>query len=388
MNKKNIMILGNFSGNNAGDTAVLDSIIDYIEKKFSNVKLYIPTTSTVFINKRYTKIRSSIRIIPIDIRKRKLQLRFIGFRTIFSLINLDYIFTTAGILFDRRLYKIYYNFIITINPLLAIAKFFKVKVIGLCVGITSPTTIKGGAILKKVIEKHDYIIVRDDQSKRIGENISSKISFTVGSDIALKKIIKDKKSSSIVEIGFNITEYLSSLIKDKNINLIDLIDQSIRNIDLYIGIDKLIMIKIFVTAKMDIEISKLLYAKLSKSYKVELVNLYQNNSEELYKNFSNLNLFIGTRMHSIIFALSNEIPSIGLNYNEKVKGFFSLMNIEEYIIELHHLSKHILVNKMILALNEYDKYKRKIHLRLDYLVTKRLKILDEIFELNENEQIT
>jgi polysaccharide pyruvyl transferase WcaK-like protein len=96
-------------------------------------------------------------------------------------------------------------------------------------------------------------------------------------------------------------------------------------------------------------------------------------------------LFIGSRMHSCIAAISQGVPAIGLAYSKKFQGVFCSIGIEKYAINLHergeadvldavskafqnrktaleHLTKRIPeVQKQVWNILAYDRIDKAVH---------------------------
>jgi len=68
------------------------------------------------------------------------------------------------------------------------------------------------------------------------------------------------------------------------------------------------------------------------------VALIQIEDPRLYQAvLANMRLVLTARMHAAILAAAVGVPAIGLAYNQKFKGFFSLMGREDAVIPLDHL---------------------------------------------------
>ena len=60
------------------------------------------------------------------------------------------------------------------------------------------------------------------------------------------------------------------------------------------------------------------------------------------KLYEDINIMIGMRLHSLIFAVQNSIPTIGIAYTPKVERFFSELNLDEFCLdvsEYHRLNE-------------------------------------------------
>lgn len=57
-------------------------------------------------------------------------------------------------------------------------------------------------------------------------------------------------------------------------------------------------------------------------------------ARELKYLYSKLDMFIGTRMHSNIFALGSLVPTVAINYEHKTKGIMEMVGLPEYVVDI------------------------------------------------------
>ena len=184
--------------------------------------------------------------------------------------------------------------------------------------------------------------------------------------------IMDSKLLILNDIAF----YLNT----KNVNLIDLnIDKSRFNIGITIKhVDKnkaaeyrhmmieaikhcidvyntVIYIFPHVTIDDDIDNSFEIFNSINDKYKSR-ITIFNGNytSAELKVLYSLMNIFIGTRLHSTIFAMGEMVPSICISYHgTKALGIFSNYGLGEYVILEY--SSNLLINKIdALIANQND----------------------------------
>lgn len=81
--------------------------------------------------------------------------------------------------------------------------------------------------------------------------------------------------------------------------------------------------------------------------------------EEALKSFSQLDLFVGVRLHSLIFALLNQIPLLALSYDPKIEG---LMSEIDYLplIKLENLEAEEAAEKLEAIFAERYSLRKKI----------------------------
>lgn len=67
-----------------------------------------------------------------------------------------------------------------------------------------------------------------------------------------------------------------------------------------------------------------------------------------------MDLFIGTRMHSNIFALSQGVPTIAIGYQHKTWGIIQMMGLERWHIDIQQVNAQILTEKLAALWTERD----------------------------------
>lgn len=113
------------------------------------------------------------------------------------------------------------------------------------------------------------------------------------------------------------------------------------------------------------------------------INESNYNCFDITKLYSNMDYIIGTRFHSVIFAMTSLIPAIAISYSgNKTQGIMSDMGLEDYTVDIGSIdSKNVLDKFDALVINEsLVKTKIKTYLEdcskdKEYLVTEIKKIL-------------
>jgi polysaccharide pyruvyl transferase WcaK-like protein len=96
-------------------------------------------------------------------------------------------------------------------------------------------------------------------------------------------------------------------------------------------------IMLFSSEVQDYETIETLYVEFLKDPQVNVV--FVKEKEDLLALYPSLNLVIGTRMHSMIVAVSQFVPIIGLSWQQKVVEMFKNLGIEEDVLAIADLSK-------------------------------------------------
>ena len=94
-------------------------------------------------------------------------------------------------------------------------------------------------------------------------------------------------------------------------------------------------------------------------------------SPDLLKSMYGLmDLFIGTRMHSNIFALSQGVPLIAIAYFHKTWGIMQMLGLERWVIDIEAVTPEGLINKLVELWQEREQIKQLIKIKVRDLIAK------------------
>ena len=82
--------------------------------------------------------------------------------------------------------------------------------------------------------------------------------------------------------------------------------------------------------------------------------------EELKGIVGQMDLFIGTRMHSSIFALCNAVPAISISYQKKTDGIMKMLGMSDYVLDIANLRLDGVIAAINLALANRDDIKERL----------------------------
>ncbi|WNQ10830.1 polysaccharide pyruvyl transferase family protein [Paenibacillus aurantius] len=119
----------------------------------------------------------------------------------------------------------------------------------------------------------------------------------------------------------------------------------------------------------DLLISREVYAPFQENRSVHLVD---NNltPEELKYVYSQMDLFVGTRMHSNIFALSEKVPCVAISYDLKTDGIMKAVGLKDYVLDIKDLNEGGLRAKIDQALARRDLMKQTLETSIPQICSK------------------
>ena len=119
---------------------------------------------------------------------------------------------------------------------------------------------------------------------------------------------------------------------------------------------------------------------IAKEIKLELKNKYQSSfiireddwtPVQIKNVIGQLDFFVGTRMHSNIFATSMKIPTLAIAYEKKTNGIMKSVGLENYVEEIDEITSESLTKKFENVVNNKQQISYQLRERI-------LKIKEEI----------
>ncbi len=353
---KRICVLGSNSGRNAGDAAILSSIIYNLSRIRPGTEFEVPVPRKSDLYSRYD--RSVARAVPM--MPWNFSLRLLGIPTLLSILRSDIVLITDGIIFDVKLFNPLFNFLIFLVLLVPFAKLFRKKVVCLLVGVGPLETRCGRKFAGFVCNLCDDILVREQDSadllKSVGVDGGKIMVYADAAfvDIAapaerVRAILAENDLADCTNmVGLNVNSYLGRWLDDKDGG----IDEVRLANELADGMDRIInnlkcKVVFVLTQVMDINFAEKVISRMKERAGVVVLSNERYSSEELMGVLGSMRLFIGMRLHSLILASAMDVPCIGLAYAPKVRHFMSLLGMDEFKLELSGLTGAVLAEKVM-----------------------------------------
>lgn len=93
-----ICVLGNFSGRNAGDAAILGGLLEDVSALHPDALFLVPTINTGFVRRAFPRYR----VKPVSLMPWNMSLKILGVPVFTSTLGADLVLVTDAILFERR----------------------------------------------------------------------------------------------------------------------------------------------------------------------------------------------------------------------------------------------------------------------------------------------
>lgn len=213
----------------------------------------------------------------------------------------------------------------------------------------------------EVLAKCDFITFRDNKSLALFKKYQpNKKNVGVVPDPVF--FMENKNTDQVKnKIGLNVINskvYANELkVEQVEQNYINLVCELLEKIDQDIII--------FNTEAKDYAFCRKIYNAFADNDRVYLQKI--NQLSDLYALYNQLNLIIGTRMHSMITGFSQGIPIVGLSYQQKVTAMFEFLNDNESVFDLAEMetSQSKLVKRVQKKLSDKSTYHSETQEKLE-----------------------
>ncbi len=352
---KTITVLGNNSGRNAGDNAILGNLLDDFAMQRSDIHFKIPTLNTAFIRKEF----GHHKVEPIGLLPWNLALKNLGWPMYKAMTDTEMILVVDNILFDRKFYNPFVNNLNAISLFTPFAQKKNIPII-LYNASVGPIERQAGKIaLQKVLDASPLIITRDKSTKNLIERLElNHPEITVHADCALNTQIPAKeRMEEIVSkeglftnpngtIGLNVNAYIDDFNQKGSMDREQFCKIIAGTADTLI--EKLDVDILFVVSQiMDMKITKECIGHCSNQNRIKVVGNCDYTYQELTGLLSMVDIHAGLRTHTLIFSAAVSTPMININAYPKSAGFLKTIGMDEWTITFDNLSRENLVGLML-----------------------------------------
>ncbi|MBE9126147.1 MULTISPECIES: polysaccharide pyruvyl transferase family protein [unclassified Coleofasciculus] len=350
---KKITVLGNFSGRNAGDAAILGNLLKDISAVHPDALFVIPTLNPQFIYRHF----GHYNIKPLGLMPWNGAIKIFGLSTFRAMLQTDLVLVTDNILFDRKLLNPLFNYLSTISLIAPACQRRGIPIALYNASLGPITTPLGKQALQRVLDASPLLILRDRQSKELLDKLELTYQDVhINADCAINTTPPPReRMDEIVNreglfknpngtLGFNINAYIDSWSKDNKSfgreQFLQIIGSTLDRLIEELDIDILYTI----TQVMDTKITNESLKYVKRRDRIQVVSNANYTYQEIAGLLERVDVHVGMRTHSLILASAVLTPILGINSYPKTAGFMQTIDQDKWAIDFDKLTPENLTN--------------------------------------------
>lgn len=263
-------------------------------------------------------------------------------------------------------------------------KFPKAKIAVLGTGVANPDLAKANGFptnflaWKKFLDHSIFTALRGEKSAeilrhRIKSKSEPKIFFDPAIYFSRKQMVKKNKTKSI---GINFCN-LESRLFGHNKNEVELFFKKL----IKLLLDNDWELNFYSTTKSDFFYMKEVLKNENNIEKSLIFHNYQENIEEALKIYESFDLFIGQRLHSIVFAAATYTPFFAIEYESKTSDFLNSLGIYNKSMRTDELNVSIVYNTINSIFDNLECEQNSLYVKSQQAVKLQRECLNSFLEI-------
>ncbi len=258
-------------------------------------------------------------------------------------------------------------------------------------------------IFRKALSNIDYIFLRESQCIDNYIEVKQLCSYTKFKVIPDSAFYLNEVSSFVdstfsidksrLNVGLTLVDHAFKYIDDpalKNIkinaykdSICALIEYLINTYDAFIHIFPQVIVDNSHLGHNDVRISKEIESKFIKRGLDVKYYHFDLNPIQLRNMYSHMNVFVGTRLHSVIFALSQYVPAVNISYHgTKSSGIFSsISGFENSVLNIDDITADSLINAVDKIIKEREFLSQSLRANVAGMRNKLEIAMSEVIEI-------
>lgn len=371
-----VTLLGNNSGRNLGDMAIMSSIMESFSKRIPETKFYVPTINPSWVKQNYG---SRYNVEAVDVMPWTGSIRLLGIPTLRCLAKSDIALICDGIIFGKKLFNPAFNYLITLVFLVPLARMLGCKIVCYSCGIGPFSSWISRLFARWTINGSDLVMMRERDSEKLAKEIGVTKPIELTGDAAfINPVSSDEVAVEIIRnlgldpnepiLAINVTSYLDTWLKPGErladaSGFISLVADGVNRAKARCM--RSFQPLVVSTHPMDEKTCNDLASRINGRVLSNSTYL----SHDIQAVLRRCGLLIGMRFHSIVLASSVDTPVVGLIYAPKVRGYMRLLNCEEYGLELAGVTPESLSIQLAAAWEKRGELKIRQKIIIDQLRT-------------------
>ena len=232
---------------------------------------------------------------------------------------------------------------------------------------------------KRVLKKYDFIMAREIITYGILEKYIDNSKLGLCPDMAFMLLDPEAKKSnrSLLKIGVTVRKWNFPGSKNPEEKMDKYITELAKVLDYFIEnkqAEVFFIPQVIVAHGNDAEVAKMVQSKMKKKNRAKFhISEEDMTPIEIKQFIGEMDVFLGTRMHSNIFATSMAIPTVAIAYEKKTIGIMHTVGLDDYVLDINNIDSKSIIARIDTALSESGDISKNLN-------EKRASIREEIVQ--------
>ena len=342
--RPNILLLGDYSGNNAGHNALLSALIDELQSA-GPCRLLVPSIKPGLL-RRLLGPKENVEVI--GIAPWHMSLKFLGLPIWRALKKTHCILLTDNLFYDTGLLNLFKNNLLALLVITAYARGHAKPLVYYNSAVGPVQTALGRWCIRRLAERMNLITLRDEQSKAFLDQIAPGVKSIVTADSAFRvsvdgltektlnhRSLWHRFSSGSPLLGVNLSHHLLQPIHGG-------VEKALSKSEYIKGVAETFRglssgefgdLVFFVTHDKDRAVTKAVARELGTADQITIVNYEEFLARDIAGLASRLSCFIGTRYHELVMCAASGVPLIGINCGEKIAPLLNSLELPHLVMD-------------------------------------------------------
>lgn len=337
-------MLGNFSGRNAGDNAILGNLVRDVAGVLPAAQFLVPTLNPAAV----ARVCRGYNVHPMGLMPWHGALKILGLSTLRAMACTDCVLITDNILFDKAFFNPAFNYLSTIALFASWSQRRRIPIILYNASVGPISTTRGAVALRRVLRDCPLAILRDSDSRGlVSRLVNPPPEMVLAADCALNTETPPQGEVASLarrlgiglesghRVGLNVNAYVDAWnASGSSMALPDFIASIAAAFDTVVK-DCDAQPVFFVTQVMDRRISEAVRAAMLTGTNGPMVIVGPDcNYREITGLLSTMDLLIAMRTHALIFATSVLTPSVNLNAYPKSAAYMDTIGQGRWSLDI------------------------------------------------------
>jgi polysaccharide pyruvyl transferase WcaK-like protein len=353
--RRRVLVLGNFSGRNVGDIAILGNVLSHLGRACPGTEFLVPTLRPAFVRRRFP----APNVRPIGVAPWHGSIKFLGIPMIRAIRAADLVLITDALLFDRGFFNPMHNYLSTLALLAPWCRRRGTPMMIYHGSLGPISTSRGAWALGQVLAACRVSVLRDRSSRALVEQLGVATDPVPSGDVTRLRARLDLEEGA-PWLGWNVSPYLQAWQDHRGraphrrfaAIMAGVLDRVVR--------ERGVRPVLAATQRMDLGLSAAVREAMREGADCRIIDATALDYREAAGLLGSLQLVVAMRTHALVLAAAGGAPVFNINTYPKSSGFMESIRQQRCQHELSSLQPEELAAQVVSAWDDRAALRRLV----------------------------